>query len=452
MKITTPRILIGGTNSGSGKTTIVCGILQALKNRGLAPAPFKCGPDYIDPMFHKEVLGLSSRNLDLFLMGENGVKNSLYDNAKGADIAVIEGVMGYYDGLGGTTTVASSYDVARVTGTPTILVVNAKGISISVVAIIKGFMELRENANIKGVILNNVSEMTFKMLKPLIEGELGIKAVGYLPNLPSCELKSRHLGLVTAGELESLSGIITELGNVCKHSIDIDEIIKIAGGATDCELTPMEIRRDFEGLRIGIAMDSAFCFYYRDNLDLIEKMGAELVYFSPLEDKRLPENLNGVIFGGGYPELYLAELAENGSMKKSILDALEEGLPALCECGGFMYLGETIADEKGVQYDMVGYLSGGSENKKKLNRFGYITLSKNEENFMLKHSTINAHEFHYWDSEITGQKCLATKPTTKREYTCMVEKGSVFGGYPHIHYFGNEDFIINFLRRCNHGA
>ncbi len=318
-----PRILIGAPGSGSGKTTVVCGILQALINKGLNIVSFKCGPDYIDPMFHKEALGLESRNLDLFFNDKATINYLLAKNSKEADVAVIEGVMGYYDGLAGKSYEASSYDLARNTKTPSVLIIDCKGKSVSILAEIKGFMELESDNNIKAVILNRISPMIFEEIKKLIEEKLSIEVLGFMPMIKECSLESRHLGLVTAQEVGNLKAILDTLAKQVSESIDLDKLISIAKTAPEIKFTRPAIACR-EKVRIGVAKDKAFCFYYQDNLDLLSELGAEICYFSPLEDKKLPENIQGLYFGGGYPELYLKELEENDVMKQSIKECRTE--------------------------------------------------------------------------------------------------------------------------------
>ncbi len=438
----TPRIMIAATSSGCGKTTITCGILKLLLNKGLNVASFKCGPDYIDPMFHKKVLNINSRNLDLFLNSENTVKYLLAKNSGKSDIAVIEGVMGYYDGLGGTSLQSSSYHLSSVTETPTILVVNSKGKSLSILAEIKGFLEYKKDSNIKGVILNNMSKMLYQSIKPIIESELNIKVLGYVPKDDKFSLESRHLGLVTADEVLGIEEKLNYIADILSETIDLDSVINIAKSATSIEYENINIKK-INPLKLAVARDKAFCFYYEDNLELLREIGVEIVEFSPLNDKFLPDNIHGLLLGGGYPELYLKELENNTSMKNDIKKKLLEGLPCLAECGGFMYLGHDIKTNR--EYKMVDFIKTSSFNTNRLSRFGYITLSPNNDLKLLNEETINAHEFHYFDSTFNGEAFNAKKPIGKRNWNAIVVQNNTFAGYPHIHYYSNLNFIYNFL-------
>ena len=445
--------MIAATGSGSGKTTITCGLLQAFLNRGKRLSSFKCGPDYIDPMFHSEVLGIKSRNLDLFLTEENLVKYLLVKNAKDSEFAIIEGVMGYYDGLAGKSTDCSSYDLAQKTETPVVLVVDCKGMSVSIVALIKGFMEMRQDSNVKGVILNRISSMLYPDIKELIEEELGIEVVGYLPVMSDCQLESRHLGLVTAKEIGNLKEIINKLAEQVENSVNLDRIFQIANETVPIEYEITEelekINKSWVRTKIAVAMDKAFCFYYQDNLDLLEELGAEILPFSPLEDEILPEGIDGLIFGGGYPELYLEQLSKNKNMLQSVKQAIAREIPCLAECGGFMYLHQWIKDRKGTPYEMVGAIEGESFPTDKLTRFGYISLEANEDNVLCKKgTTVKGHEFHYWDSTNSGDGFHAQKPLRKTNWDCVITRGNLWAGYPHIHFYSNIEVAIGFLRNC----
>ena len=442
----TPRFMIAAPNSGAGKTTIVLALLSALQNRGSAPVSFKCGPDYIDPMFHSTVLGTPSFNLDLFYTGALTVRGLLLDHSDNSGVAVIEGVMGYYDGISGSTG-ASSYELAGATGTPVILVVSAKGASISMAAMVNGFKEFRKPSMIAGVILNDCSEALYKMLKVSLEIETGLKLLGYFPRLKECSIESRHLGLVTAADIDGLKQKIELLGAQAEKSIDIDALLSIAGSAqilTDKlpAVDPIVLTKP----RIAIAQDDAFCFYYADNLALLERLGAELVPFSPLHDKALPDRINALYLGGGYPELYAAVLSDNISMRENLRNAINNRLPTLAECGGFLYLHETLEDDQGAQHSMVGVFQGHGFKTSRLQRFGYITLTANQDTFLCSSGdSIPAHEFHYWDTTLTGGNCVAQKPDG-REWTCVNASKTIFAGFPHLYFYGNPSFAARFVQ------
>lgn len=461
MKTKIPRLMIAGTNSGCGKTTIVCGILSALKQADIQAASCKCGPDYIDPMFHSQVFGIPSQNLDLFFSSKEEASYLLAKNSKDADITVMEGVMGFYDGMQMDDTKASSYDLAKSTKTPVVLIVNCKGMALSVLPIIKGFLEFRPDNTIQGVILNGVTPMTGKMLTEIIERELPIKVYGCVPTFTDFQLASRHLGLVTPYELGEIQADIDQLGKEIAKYISIEELRKLAetAEALDSDM-PDAWRQDIQDftnemsskgkkLRVGVAWDKAFCFYYKDNLKLLEELGCELVTFSPITDATLPENINALLLGGGYPELYAKELSANKTMREDVREKLENGLPCLAECGGFMYLHDEMEDEQGHYYDMAGVIKGKATNQKKLVRFGYITIQANEENpYLKKGETIQAHEFHYWDSDNNGETFLAKKPSGKRSWYCGHGTKTMLAGYPHLYYYSNIRLVTRFLSQC----
>lgn len=444
------RILLAAGASGSGKTLITCGLLQALVNRGLKTASFKCGPDYIDPMFHSRVIGAKSRNLDTFFTDSETTKYLFCENAADCDISVMEGVMGFYDGVAGTTTKASAYDLASVTDTPVILIVNSRGMSVSLAAYVKGFMEYRKDSHIQGVIFNQMSPMLYPRMKELLEKELNIKVLGYVPKMDDCVIESRHLGLVLPDEIPELKENLHRLAEVLEKTLDIDAILQLAESAR--ELSAKEPRIDFclkHPLRIGVADDEAFCFFYEDNFRLLRKMGAELVHFSPIRDKKLPAGLDGLLLYGGYPELNGKELEKNTSMREEIQKALSGGMPCMAECGGFMYLHEKMEAMDKKFYHMAGVLPGRAYRTPRLNRFGYVTLIQNHS--VLGCETLGeipAHEFHYFDSENCGKAFHAAKPESMRNWECIHGTKTMLAGFPHLYYYGNPKVAEAFLKEC----
>lgn len=467
-----PRILITAGKSGAGKTMITCGLLEVLKRKGLQITAYKCGPDYIDPMFHRKVLGIPSYNLDTFLCGKETVRELLVRHSiSGNSISVIEGVMGYYDGLGGISYEASTYDVADATDTPSVMVVDCKGVSVSVIPYIQGFLRYQDrkvkNSHIQGVILNRISPMMYKRMKILIESETPAHVYGYVPERKDFLLESRYLGLKLPGEVNEIK---EKLGDILEELLDIDGLIRLAESAvplqtdedqtcdqrenmpderekarkTDKTLTQ---ERPRECPRIGVAADEAFCFIYQDNLDILERMGAELVTFSPLHDAMLPDQLDGIIFYGGYPELYAKELCENQSMREQISRAVLEDLPCIAECGGFMYLTESIQDESGAVYPMCNVFGGESFYTSSLRRFGYIML-RGGKVFGRDVGDIFAHEFHYYDSRQCGESFEAKKPLSERTWKCMISTDTILAGYPHIHYAGCPKVAEAFVETC----
>lgn len=446
MNFHVPRFMITAPNSGSGKTTITCAILKALLDLGLHPSAFKAGPDFIDPMFHSRVVGAKSRNLDIFLLGENNCNYLLAKNAQNSHVAVLEGVMGFYDGVGFTTE-GSAYALAKLTNTPVIMTISAKGASFSLAALINGFKNFRADSNIRGVILNNVSQMTYLYYKDAIEKETGIKLLGYMPSMEDCGFESRHLGLITAEEIKDLQAIINKLAKQAAATIDIPGIIEIAktAPALSCEEPKIE---KIANVSIAIAEDKAFCFYYQDALDLLLEMGAKLIPFSPLADKQIPP-CDGLILGGGYPELYAEQLAKNTTMLESIKKFILKKKPCIAECGGFMYLLERYTDKEGTSWPWVGAIRGEVQMTKQLKRFGYITLESRKDNMLAKiGEKINAHEFHYSDSTSNGNSFVAKKASSNAQWECINADDSLCAGYPHMHLWGNPNFAANFIRAC----
>lgn len=442
MESVIPRVVLAGTNSGCGKTTVSCAVLQALVNRGLKVGAFKCGPDYIDPMFHSRIIGAKSANLDLHFFSENILKYLLAKNAADRDISIIEGVMGFYDGMELTSTKASTYEVAKVTGSPVILVVNAKGASLSVLATIQGFLDFHSDHHIQGVILNQCAAMTYGVLARAIEERFFIRALGYLPQMPDCALESRHLGLVTAAEIADLKDKLQKMEEQAEKTIDLDGILALSKEAFPITCEPVKLP-ELEPVRIAVARDNAFCFYYEDSLEALKDMGAGLVPFSPLNDETLPDNLHGLYLGGGYPELYGEKLSANASMRASIRSALEKGIPCIAECGGFMYLTKAIAE-----HPMSGHLEGNCFNTGKLTRFGYVTLTAKQDNLLCKSGeSTPAHEFHHWDCTVSGGGFTATKENG-RSWDCCIATETLYAGYSHFHFYSNLTFAENFYNAC----
>lgn len=448
-----PRICVSAGSSGSGKTTFTCGLLRALIRRNLVPAAFKCGPDYIDPMFHREVTGVHSAALDLFLCNKETVNRLLYENACGdtpKDIAVLEGAMGFYDGLGGTTAKASTWDIARATGTPVILVEDCRSLSVSLAARIKGLVSFREPGLIRGVALNRISPRRYPGMRSLIEEETGVPVIGFLPAEEDWLIPSRHLGLVTAGEIKNIRETIDRIAGVLEQTVDLGAIEAIARSAPpvsiedEPEIAPVRTRT----IRIGIARDRAFCFYYEDGLRLLKKLGAELVPFSPLEDS-FPPGLDGLILGGGYPELYAPGLSENTRLRRDIQAALLAGMPCIAECGGFMYLHEELIGRDGQGYPMVKVISGSCRPMPRLVRFGYGSYTARQDNLLCAAGdTIPGHEFHYWESDNPGTDFTGCKPVTGETWSCINANDRLFAGFPHIHLYGKPAMARRFLERC----
>lgn len=445
------RIMIAAPQSGSGKTLITCALLQALKEKNYYLESFKCGPDYIDPMFHKTVLGISSRNLDPFFTEDSITRMLLAKGQDSRDLAVIEGVMGLYDGLGGIREEASSYALAKATNTPIILTVNARGMGRSLLALLSGFLQYDTAHLIKGVILNQTPSSFASVLSKEIEETFHIPVVASFPVRDDVRIESRHLGLVMPYELEDIQSRLKIASQVLCENANIEQILEIAKSAPQLEY---DVKRDIKQkltektIRIGVARDEAFCFYYEDNLDLLKSLGAKLIFFSPLHDDTLPKDLDGILFGGGYPELYLKELEENESMRNSVKSAIENKMPSLAECGGFMYLHDTIFDSEKKPYKMAGVIHACCMKKERLVRFGYLTLNSKTDSFLQKGETIRGHEFHYYDSEDNGECAIAKKPVGTRSWECVHAGSDHWWGFVHLSYYSNPKFAEKFAEAC----
>ena len=526
------RILIGAPGSGSGKTLFTCGLLALLRKRGISCRSYKCGPDYIDPMFHKSVLGVQSGNLDSYFSTPEQIRARVAEETAGVEMTVIEGVMGYYDGLGGDKTQARAYHIAAITETPAILVVNGKGAGLSLAALVQGFAQFRKDSHIAAVVANRTSPMMAERLRGPLE-ELGVAFLGCLPELKDLQLESRHLGLVMPDEVERLEGGLHRLAEEMERHLDVERLLELAEGCGEIggrrspgmdgmaaagetiavdgtaaagetiaaggtaaagetiavdgtavagetaaagEMTAMGETVATGGtlaagkkmsatsvhpasqpctssiqlhpspsptpVPIAVARDRAFCFYYEENLRLLEQYGAKLVEFSPLKDKALPEGVCGLLLGGGYPELYGAELEANRSMRENIRMSAIDGLPVLAECGGFLYLKEGLEGTDGRFHAMAGFLKGNSKNAGRLTRFGYLELRG------LPEGPVRGHEFHYWDCTENGSLCLAVKPAGGRQWPCMEKKNNVLAGFPHLYYPSNPRIPETFVETC----
>lgn len=439
-----PRLMICGTHSGCGKTTVTGAILQALRQRGISLAPYKCGPDYIDPMFHQRITGNVSVNLDGVFLDAQKMREIFAWHMRGKEMAVIEGVMGYYDGRG-SSDLGSSYHVARVTGTPAVLVVRPEGTALSTAALIKGYRDFRYPSMTSGVILNGIREGMYSFYKELIERETGMKVYGFLPKTDSVGLESRHLGLVTAQEQENLDNKLKTLGELAEKYIDLDALKALAEDVVTFEYE--EAFTAFQRMtevRLAVAKDRAFCFYYEDNLECLRQLGVELVYFSPLEDKKLPENIQGIYLGGGYPEIYGEKLSGNVALLADIRRGAARKLPILAECGGYMYLAETMEDGKGNIWPMAGVVRGHSRMTEKLGPFGYVQV-KDCNSGLIGGEGVPAHEFHYSVMEDEEGDFEIRKTPGK------VWKGGrslpwLYGAYPHLYFYGCPEIPINFVR------
>ncbi len=429
------QFLLAAPRSGSGKTTMTCALLMALKRRGYAPCAFKSGPDYIDPMFHRAVLGVESRSLDLFFSAPETVRTLYAKGAAGHGAAVCEGAMGFYDGLGGVSDRASAWHLADTLGLPVLLVVEPKGQSLTLAAELKGLNSFRTPSHIAGILLNNCTARMHALLAPMLEKETGLPVLGFLPKLPEAVIGSRHLGLYTAAEVENLQQKLALLADAAEEHIDWPRLLAL------CEKEPPALPVQPETpparVRIAVAQDEAFCFTYAETLEAFRDAGAEVVFFSPLRDTALPENIGGLYLPGGYPELHARELSENTSLLREIKQKIESGLPTAAECGGFLYLGQSLTDAEGQSWPMAGVLPGEAKDAGRLVRFGYAALSADSDSLLFRAGeSFPIHEFHHWDSTVNGTALAAKKPVGGAEWRCGFVNEHFYAGFPHLYWAG----------------
>lgn len=429
------QFLLAAPRSGSGKTTMTCALLMALKRRGCAPCAFKSGPDYIDPMFHRAVLGVESRNLDLFFSAPETVRTLYARGAAGHGAAVCEGAMGFYDGLGGVSDRASAWHLADTLDLPVLLVVEPKGQSLTLAAELKGLNSFRTPSHIAGILLNNCTARMHALLAPMLEKETGLPVLGFLPKLPEAVIGSRHLGLYTAAEVENLQQKLALLADAAEEHIDWPRLLAL------CEKEPPALPVQPETpparVRIAVAQDEAFCFIYAETLEAFRDAGAEVVFFSPLRDTALPENIGGLYLPGGYPELHARELSENTSLLREITRKIEFGLPTAAECGGFLYLGQSLTDAEGQSWPMAGVLPGEAKDAGRLVRFGYAALSADSDSLLFRAGeSFPIHEFHHWDSTANGTALAAKKPVGGAEWRCGFVNEHFYAGFPHLYWAG----------------
>ena len=441
------RVMIAAPSSGSGKTTLTCALLEVLKKRGPDPASFKCGPDYIDPLFHKKVLGIESRNI------VSGCSRQY---------AVIEGVMGLYDGIRPDSTEGSAYEIACETASPVILVMDASKTGRTVISLIKGILVDDTEHLIKGIILNKISAGFYGKLKGVLEKELSrsgqdVRLLGFIPKDKRIGVVSRHLGLTLPGEIENIREKISVAADLFEENIDVDAVISVmdmalpTGQGSKKALTAQSNAPD-TGLTLAVADDAAFCFYYRENLEAFKERGVRIRYFSPLEDKYLPKEADGLLLGGGYPEHHLEALSRNTSMLESIKGAVDSGLPSLAECGGFMYLHKTITDTAGKEFKMTGVIDGNCFFTGKLVRFGYIEIrdineALKEDGFFKSLVGMKGHEFHYYESTLNGNAYKAGKPFDEGIRECITTGDNGIWGFPHFYYASKPEFVDCFIKR-----
>ncbi len=439
------ELILSAPASGSGKTVLACALLGALKGRGLNPCAFKCGPDYIDPMFHRAALGVDSHNLDLFLAEGDTVREQYRRYAGGRGAAVVEGAMGFYDGLGGSTHRASPWHAADTLELPVLLAVRPKGASLTLAAQIRGLLDFRQPSHIAAIFLTDCSPMLAGSLKPMLEGETGLPVLGHLPHLEEAELESRHLGLRTAGEIGDLSHRLRRAAETLEEAMDWERFFALFDRRPGWAAPPS--RAGGGGVPLAVARDEAFCFAYAETLDALRDAGAEPVFFSPLRDEGVPEGACGLYLPGGYPELYAGRLADNRAMRACVRGLVEGGMPTVAECGGFLYLGRSLEGADGGSYPMAGVLPGDGVRRDRLVRFGYANLRAEGDSLLFRAGeTVPVHEFHYWDSTDNGGDLTAVKPLTGRSWRCGFVSGRLYAAFPHLYFAGRPGLAERFVR------
>ncbi len=443
-----PRLVIAGTQSGVGKTTLTAGLIRTLRDQGLVVQPFKVGPDYIDPSFHSQAAGRQAHNLDSWLVGSEQIPELFASACEGADIAIIEGVMGLFDG--GKDGRSSTAEIARILKAPILLVHNCQSAGESAGVSILGFYHYQPDLAPAGVILNRLGSTTHgEMIRTPLE-ERGVLVLAEVPRKPQLGLEERHLGLVPAAE-ENPEPIIEEAAKVVQEHFKLDEILKIAKNVEELTVfSGVSLGKKFEGIKIGIAKDEAFSFEYPASFEILEKLGAQLIYFSPIHDSMLPQ-VDGLIFGGGFPELFLPDLSKNIEMIEAIRRFQQEKRPIWAECGGFLYLCESLTDLTGEEFPLVGLIPAKTEMTGKLQAVGYVKATALADLLLLeKGQTAQGHHFHFsqmkpliedfpWAFSLVGRK---------GEVLDGYYQESLTASYLHIHLLGNPQIGERFLRIC----
>ena len=440
-----PRLIIAATQSGSGKTTIMTGLLGALKNRGLDVQPYKVGPDYIDTGWHTSACGKISHNLDSWLVGADNLKKIFAATSRDADISVVEGVMGLYDG--GRAGVSSTAEISKLLDAPVVLVIDAKSMGTSAAAVALGFREFDRSVNIAGVILNRLGSDSHKKIIVDVLDKLGIKVFGAIKRNDEFILPERHLGLVPTTENFS-DDVLKKICAAVEEQVDVDALIELAKNSSPIETVARD-EKISPVVKIAVARDAAFSFYYGESLRVLENLGAEIIFFSPLEDETLPE-VDGLILGGGFPEMFAARLESNKKIRDEIFHAAERGLPIFAECGGFMYLMRELVDFDGRRFEMCGAIDGVATMTKKLQTVGYVEAEILRD-CAIGHAgeKIRAHEFHFSTAEFSDEKIFrCVKMRTGKEYFAGVSKKNLVASYLHIHFAGCPTVAKNFVNAC----
>ncbi|MFH1155250.1 MAG: cobyrinate a,c-diamide synthase [Pseudomonadota bacterium] len=456
----TRGFIVAGTNSGCGKTTVSLALMAWLTRQGYRVSPFKVGPDFIDPGHHTRITGTQSRNLDGWILGPNYNRQTFRTHARNSDIAVIEGVMGLFDGFSGTDEAGSTAEMAKCLGLPIILVVNAQSMARSAAALVQGFENFDPGLTFAGVIFNNIgSETHLLYLEQALKGNVIMPCLGGILRDDDIEIPERHLGLVTRDEHKLPESVVDHLSDIIHTRIDTKRLFQ---GLTRVDTAPLDQHEKPPKVLtpktvIGVARDEAFCFYYQDNLDLLEKQGCTLIYFSPISDKRLPQGLQGLYLGGGYPEVFARQLSENHAMLADINEQSMNGMPVYGECGGFMYLCSSITDQQNRRYPMTGCFPIDTTMLAGRATLGYREITLTETTILGPRSmVIRGHEFHYSrvDSRVLHpdvKQVYSVSPGTGiKDFTEGYQTRNTVGSYIHLHFGSNPDLCRHFARSADH--
>lgn len=454
-----PRIVIAGTHSGVGKSTVSLGLMAAFQDCGLTVQGFKVGPDYIDPSYHTAITGRPSRNLDSWMLSKDMVRDVFLRASRDADLSIVEGVMGLYDGKDVLSNEGSTAGISVLLDCPVLLVVDCSGMARSAAAIVKGYQALDDRVFIAGVIANRVGgEGHFLLIKEAVEHECGVPVVGYLTREPDIEIPERHLGLIPAIERGEYLALMEKLSAVVSSTIDLPAVLELARSASELpdEYSPIlkpPLASPFEWTTkatIAVARDAVFNFYYEDNLDLLEHYGAKLLFFSPLAGEKVPEDADGVYLGGGFPEEYAALLSAREDVMGDLRQRISDGLPTYAECGGYMYLSESLTDVRGDTYKMVGVIPAHVQMQSRLCGFGYREVTGRQGNWLIASSQpARGHEFHYstieYRTPVSPAYSLIGNHAPKAEGYL---NANVVAGYTHLHFGSNPVLADQLITRC----
>ena len=447
-------LMLAGTNSNVGKTTATMGIMAAFKAKGCHVVPAKTGPDYIDPMFHQFVTDEASVNLDTWIVDPEQIKTLYARRLKADDLGIVEGVMGLYDGNMSGSEIGSSAVLAKTLGIPVFLIIDGRGMAASAAALVMGYVHYDLDVQIAGVIVNRIkSQSHFELLKKAIETKAGVPCVGWIPEDPALTIGSRHLGLIPADELPKLKETVRRAGELTAEHVDLDRMLALS------EITPRVGRPDpfadragaYSDLTIGVAWDRAFNFYYHDNFTALKTLGVNLVPFSPLDDSHLPDGIDGLYIGGGFPEVFGEAFEANTAMRRDLRDKLEAGMPCFAECGGLMVLTESLQNKGGARNDGIGFLPATTIMTERLQHFGYVDIAARLGG---QRYNFHAHEFHH--SRVETFETIPEIYTVTKQKAAGVQtwgggyiKKHTLAGYPHLHFYadGADDFLIALLDR-----